>query len=209
MKIVGEKFRSYFAAGLVVLAPLFLSIILISYMFRLADAFIVNPVFRALPIDVDAGFKIILTKAAIAIVVVASVALIGFLARKFLVTNLFNFGESILKGIPVFNRVYLILKEITGAFFDDKKGLFKRVVFLEYPRKGLFALGFVTQDRAWALGEKVGKDLVSVFVPSPPNPATGMFVFAPKEELIDANVSVEEGIKLVISGGAAIPSKGN
>ena len=206
---VGEKFRSYFAAGLVVLAPLFLSIIFISYLFKLADNFIVNPVFQLLPIQLEAGFKMILTKIVIALVVILIVAIIGYVTRKFLMVNLFNFGESVLKSIPFFNRIYVLLKDIMEAFFDDKKGLFKRVVFLEYPRKGIYALGFVTQERPWALSEKTGKDVVSVFVPSPPNPATGMFVFAPKEELIEANVSVEEGIKLVISGGAAVPFRGN
>lgn len=205
MKHLSKKFKSYFAAGLVVLAPLFLSIIFIGYLFKLVDAFVVNPVFQVLPWEVDAGFKIFLAKAAIALVAAACVTFIGYLARKFLVTNLFNFGEAILKSIPVFNRVYILLKEITDAFFDDKKGLFKRAVFLEYPRKGIYALGFVTQERPWELGQKTGRQLVSVFVPSPPNPATGMFVFVPVEELIETTVTVEEAVKLVISGGAAVP----
>ena len=114
-------------------------------------------------------------------------------------------GESVILGIPVFNRVYRSFKDISQAIFGEKSGIFKRVVFLEYPRKGLLAMGFVTYEKPWALTDKTGTNLVSVFVPSPPNPATGFFVFAPKEELIDANVSVEEGIKLCISVGAAAP----
>ncbi len=206
MRHLKHKFKGYFVAGLVVLAPLFLSILVIGYLFRLADAFIVNPVFKALPLDIDATVAVYLAKLAIGLVVIFLVTLIGVGTRKFILTNLTDFGESILKNIPVFNRVYLLLKEITGAFFDDKRGLFKRVVFLEYPRKGIYSMAFVTQEKPWELSRVTGKDVISIFVPSPPNPATGMFMFVPREELIEANVSVEDGIKLVISGGASLPS---
>ena len=207
MKDLTKKFRSYFAAGLVVLAPLFLSIIVIGYLFRMADAFIVNPVFRILPFEIGASFKIFLTKLAIAVVVIVLVTMIGFGARKFLLTNLACFGESILKNIPVFNRIYLVLKEITGALFDDKKGVFKRVVYVEYPRTGIYAIGFVTNEGGpWDMEQKTGKQMVNIFVPSPPNPATGFLALVPKEEVIDAGMSIEEGIKLVISAGAAVPN---
>ena len=105
--------------------------------------------------------------------------------------------------------MYISFKDIAHAFFGDKSGVFKRVVFIEYPRKGIYAMGFVTQEKPWELSIQTGKELVSVFVPSPPNPATGMFVFVPKEEVIETRVTVEEGIKLVISGGAALPALKN
>lgn len=206
MNDMAKKFKSYFVAGLVVMAPLFLSIVFIEYLVKLADSFVVDPLFQALPFNIEASFKVFLTKLAIAAVVAMFVTLIGYGTRKFLVTNLFGFGEAILKKVPVFNRVYLLLKEITGAFFDDKKGMFKRVVFIEYPRKGIYTIGFVTQERPWEIGQKTGKDIINVFVPHPPNPATGFLTFVPKEEVIDSGLSVEEGIKLVISAGAAVPA---
>ncbi len=206
MKRVSQAFKSYFFAGLVVLAPLFLSIMFIGYLFKLADHFVVDPLFQALPIDMDQGFKIFLTKLLIAAVVALFVAIIGFATRKVLVSSLFGFGESILKNIPVFNRIYLVLKEITGAFFDDKKGLFKRVVFVEYPRKGLYTMGFVTQEKPWELGRTTGKDIVNVFIPHPPNPATGFMVFVERTDITESSLTIEEGIKLVISAGAAVPA---
>ena len=87
----------------------------------------------------------------------------------------------------------------------EKTGVFKRAVFLEYPRKGIYVLAFVMNEKRWAIHEKTGKDIVNVFVPAPPNPATGNFVFVLREELIEADITVEEGIRLVISGGAAVP----
>ena len=205
MKTWGRRFKSYFVAGLVALAPLFLSIIFIGYLFKLADKFVVDPLFQALPFAIGASFKIFLAKLVIAGVVILVVTMIGYGARKFLVSGLFGFGESILKNIPVFNRIYLVLKEITGAFFDDKKGFFKRVVFVEYPRKGLYAMGFVTQERSWDLGKGTGREVVNVFIPSPPNPATGILTLVPREDLLESDLTIEEGIKLVISAGAAAP----
>ena len=200
-----KKIRGYFAAGLILLAPAFLTVLFIGYLVKLADGFVVNPVFRLLPMDVDAQSKIILTKVVITLSVGFFVTLLGFAAKKFIFRKLLEVGEQVLLGIPFFNRIYLSIREISQAFFGDKSGIFKRTVFLEYPRKGIYALGFVTQEKPWELSEKTGKTLVTVFVPAPPNPATGNFVFVPKEELIESGITVEEGIKLVISGGAALP----
>ena len=201
-----KKTRSYFAAGLVLLAPFFLTILFIGYLVKLTDAFVVNPVFHLLPMALDAQSKIILAKIVITVSVFVFVTLLGFAAEKYIFRKLLEIGEQVLTGIPVFNRIYLSIREISQAFFGDKSGIFKRTVFLEYPRPGVYALGFVTQEKPWELSEKTGKALVSVFVPSPPNPATGNFVFVPKEGLIETGITVEEGIKLVISGGAALPN---
>lgn len=203
-----KKIRNYFFSGLVILAPFFLTILFIGYLVKLTDVFVVNPVFRLLPPGaVDAQSKIILAKIVIFFCVTTFVACLGFAAEKFILRKALQAGEAFLKSIPVFSKVYISFRDIAQAFFGDKAGVFKRVVFIEYPRKGIYSLGFVTQEKSWGLSEKMGKPLVSVFVPSPPNPATGFFVFVSKDEIIEFDVTVEEGLKLVISGGAALPSK--
>jgi len=158
-----------------------------------------------LPLHMDATFKIFFTKLAIGLFVIIFVTLIGFGVDKLFAKQFVSGFEMILKGIPVINKVYGPIREIAQAFFGDKKGVFKKVVLIEYPRKGIYALGFVTQDKRWEASRATGKELFTVFVPSPPNPATGNFVFVPKEEILEIQLSVEEGLKLVISGGAAIP----
>ena len=200
-----QEFRNHFVAGLLVLAPLFLTLLIISYLVRLTDNLIVNPLFQVLPIDTDATFKIFITKFTIAVIVIILIALIGLFGERFVLKRVLNMVEGLLLRIPLFNRVYGSLREIAQAFFGDKTGIFKRVAFVEYPRKGILALAFVMQEKRWEIHEKTGKDIIVLFVPSPPNPATGLFVFAPKEEVIDSDMSVEEGLKLVISGGAAVP----
>lgn len=197
--------RQHFISGLLVLAPLFLTTIIIVYLVRLADAFVVNPVFSVLPFQMDVTFKVVLAKLAIAAVVIVMVTLIGLGAEKIFMKQFMLGAEVVLKNIPVLNKVYGSVKEIAQAFFGGNKGIFKKVVLIEYPRKGIYALGFVTQERPWEAGRATGRELSTVFVPSPPNPATGFFIFVPKEELIETRLTIEDGLKLVISGGAAIP----
>ncbi len=200
-----KKLRTHFAAGLLVLGPLFLTVVFIGYLVKLTDQFVVNPLFRILPIEVDVTFKVFLTKLAIALFVLFFVSLLGLAAEKFIFKKILSGWERLLENIPLFNKVYKSIREVVQAFFGDKSGVFKRAVFVEYPRKGIYAMGFVTQEKRWEGHEKTGRDLVTVFIPSPPNPATGNFIFVPREDLIELDMTVEEGIRLVISGGAAVP----
>ena len=201
-----KQLRHYFVTGLVALSPFFLTLIFVEYLIRLADHFVVNPLFQILPFDFDASFKIFLTKFVILVVVIIFVTLIGWTAEKFIFKRLFTAWEGFLNTIPFVNKVYGSIKDVAQAFFGDKRGVFKRVVYVEYPRKGVYALAFVTQDKPWDIHKKTGKDILNVFIPSPPNPATGFFIFVPREEIIDSDLTIEDGIKLVISGGAAIPA---
>lgn len=201
-----HKLRNHFLSGLVVLGPLFVTILVILYLVRLADAFVVNPLFRIIPWQLDASWMVLLTKLALGIVVVTFITFVGYLAKKYVFIKFFESWESILGAIPVFNRLYLSVREIAQAFFGDKSGVFKRVAYIEYPRKGVWALAFVTQeDRRWDIHEKTGKELLTLFVPSPPNPATGFFVFCTREEIVLSDLTVEEGIRMVISGGTVVP----
>ena len=201
-----RKLRNHFLTGLLVMGPLFLSLVFISWLVKLTDHFVVDPLFQILPLALDRTFKIFLAKIALGLLVLCLVCLVGIAAERFVFKKLFLNWEGFLKSIPFFNNIYSSIREIIQAFFGDKKGVFRKVVFVEYPRKGIFALGFVTQDKRWDICDKTGKDTLSVYVPHPPNPATGFLVFVDKQELIDADMTVEEGFKLVISGGAAVPS---
>ncbi|OIO37191.1 MAG: hypothetical protein AUJ72_04990 [Candidatus Omnitrophica bacterium CG1_02_46_14] len=200
-----NKFKNHFVTGLVMLSPFFLTLFFFEYLIRLADHFVVNPLFKIFPFNFDASFKIFLTKFVILTVVIICVALIGWTAEKFVFKRLFSTWEGFLDAIPFVNKIYGSIKEVAQAFFGDKAGLFKRVVYVEYPRKGLYALGFVMQEKPWEIHEITGKEMVNVFLPHPPNPATGYFIFVPKEEAIESKMSVEEGIRMVISAGAAVP----
>ncbi len=200
-----QKIRTYFFSGLAILAPLFLTVLVVMYLVRLTDRLIVNPLFQILPISIDAQFKIILAKIIIAFFVLFILCVIGFLVERFIFRKLFRGIENILKSIPIFNTFYSLFRDIAIAFFGDKSGVFKRVVYVEYPRKDIYALGFVMQEKPWDAHRKINRSLVTVFISTPPNPATGYFVMVPKEDIIDSDLTVEQGIRLVMSGGAVVP----
>ena len=200
-----KRFRNHFISGLLVLGPLYLSIIFLGYLIRLTDHFVVNPFFALLPFQVEASFKVVATKLALALFIICFVSVVGWLAERFIFKKIFSDFEGILKNIPIFSNVYSSIREIIQAFFGDKRGIFRRVVYVEYPRKGVWAIAFVTQEKPWEIGAKTGRPMVNVLVPSPPNPATGFFIMVPCDEIIESSMTVEEGIRLVISAGAAVP----
>ena len=200
-----KNLRTHFMSGFIVLGPLFLSLIFIGYLIRLSDRLVVNPLFQILPFTMDAKLQVVLTKLAIGIVVVSFVCLVGLAAEKFLFKRILSGLEVLFERIPLFNHVYKSIKDITLAFLGQKKGEFGRVVYVEYPRKGTWAIGFVVHDGPWDVTRKIAPDLVSVFVPKPPNPATGFCINIPKHEIVDASLTVEEAVKIIISLGSAVP----
>lgn len=203
-----RNLRSYFVSGLLILAPFFLTVWVLFYLVRLADTFVVNPVFRLLPAELGLPSRVFLAKVTIALAVVFFVIALGFTARKFIFRRLLAGVETVVLGIPVFSRVYRSFKDIAQAMFGGKTGVFKRVVFFQYPNVGVYTMGFVTGESFGPLSEKTGEEFVTVFVPSPPNPTTGYSVLVPRKDLIESDMTVEDGIKYCISCGVVVPGKG-
>src|SRR5206468_2502553 len=109
--------------------------------------------------------------------------------------------ERFLLNIPFFKQVYPALKEISFFIFKRDKVNFKQVVLVEYPRKGLYSVGFITNETSKRISAAVDKELKNVFIPHSPSPLSGFIVLVPKEDIIFVNLSVEEAFKFVISGG--------
>jgi uncharacterized membrane protein len=112
--------------------------------------------------------------------------------------------EKTFKKIPIARSVYSIVQQVTTAFIQDRSS-FKKVVLVEYPRKGLFTIGFLTGESQGEIQEKTYKECVNVFLPTTPNPTSGWLVLVPKEDVILLEMSVEEGLKYIISGGVVVP----
>ena len=114
-------------------------------------------------------------------------------------------GEGILTSLPLVNKVYEAFKQISGVFIAEKREVFTKAVLIEYPRKGLYSIVFMTREAGGEIKEKLNNEMVSVFLPSTPNPTTGYLLFVPKNEIIELEMTIEESMKLIISGGAIIP----
>lgn len=190
------RLRSYFIAGIFVLFPLIITIYILWYVFSFMEG-ILKPVLTFFIGHYIPGLGFFLN--------IVIILLIGIFGRNILGKKIISFGERLLFRIPLVRTIYMTTKQILEALFIGRSYVFERVVLLEYPRKGLYQLGFVTREVSGELSSKCREKLVNVFVPTTPNPTSGMLVLVPEDDLIYLEMKVEEGMKLIISGGTLVP----
>ncbi|MCK4423897.1 MAG: DUF502 domain-containing protein, partial [Candidatus Omnitrophica bacterium] len=136
---------------------------------------------------------------------IGMVVVVGFMTRMIVVRKMISYGEDLLYRLPFVNKVYSTIRQISRAFLGSRKNVFQKAVMLEYPRKGIYSIGFLTGQSSGEIQVKIKSTVFNVFVPTTPNPTSGVFLIVPEKELIVLEMTVEEAIKLVISGGAVTP----
>lgn len=134
-----------------------------------------------------------------------SILIIGLMARNIAGRWLLDFGEQFLQAIPLAGSVYKTLKQILETLLGDSKTKFRRVVMIEYPRKGVWTIGFVTGKVSPQLQTHLSQEMISVFIPTTPNPTSGWYAIIPQGEAIDIDISIEDAFKVLISGGIVSP----
>ena len=139
------------------------------------------------------------------IATVVLIFIIGVLTQSFLGRKVVSIGEWILSKIPLVRNIYIAIKQLTGAIFVQNSKEFKRVVMVEYPRKELWVIGFVTGITEGEVQTKTKKRVVNVFVPTTPNPTSGFYLLVPEKDIISLDMTVEDAFKLVVSGGIVSP----
>ena len=190
-----KALRNKFLAGILALIPIAITIYIVKLFIIFFDN-IVSPI-----IDPFLGFHI---PGLGLIVSLITIYLLGVFITNVIGRTLLSFFEKWLNYIPLVRTIYHTTKQILGAFSKSGSN-FEKVVFLEYPRKGIWTMGFVT-------GQTTGKDgtkFYSIFLPTTPNPTSGWMLFIPKDEVIPSAMSVEQGLKTLISAGSVAPSKIN
>ena len=135
------------------------------------------------------------------------ILLIGLMARNIVGRWLLEFGEGTLSRIPLAGSVYKTLKQLLETFFRDNSTRFRRVVLVEYPREGLFSVGFVTGQVGPSLQSDLGQNLLSVFIPTAPNPTTGWYTLVPEASVRELDISVEDAFRTIISAGIVNPDE--
>lgn len=194
------RLRRYFISGLVILLPLVLTVYVFLLTVGFADGLLgkyIKPIFERNEWPYYPGMGIILT--------VILVTIIGFFVTNFLGRTVYSLFERILMRLPFFRQVYPAMKEIAMFIFSRERSTFQQVVILEYPRKGIYSFGFITNDTSRRITEKLKTELVNVFVPSAPGPLTGYIVMIPRKDLTFPDMTVEEAVKLIVSGGVVNP----
>lgn len=197
------RLRKYFLSGLVIFLPLALTM----YLFLWTIVFFDGVLGRFIEPYFERQFGFYFRGLSI-IVGVLLVLLIGFLATNFFGRKIHAHIEKLFVRLPFFKQVYPAVKEIALFVFSRDKLKFQQVVLVEYPRKGIYSFGFLTNESARRLKDLVGRDLCNVFFPSTPSPLTGYMALVPREDVVPCDLPVEEVLKLVVSGGVVNPFGG-
>lgn len=142
-----------------------------------------------------------------AILTLLLVFLVGLVTRIYVGRKIYSLLDRIMGSTPLVNKMYVTVKQIINAILSSESTTFRDVVMFEYPRRGTYVVGFVTNENLGEVEELIGEESVAAFVFTTPNPMSGMTVFIPKEDLTYLDLSVEEGLRLVLSMGIVIPSK--
>lgn len=197
------RLRRYFLTGLLVLIPLVVTILIISFLLHLIDqSFLLLPQ-RYRPDNLLGvhipGFGLIL-----AIIIVL---LTGAFAANFIGRHLVALWENILHRIPLVRSIYGGVKQVTQTLFSSSGESFRKVLLVEYPRRGLWSIAFQTGNGFKLANESVGEDLVTIFIPTTPNPTSGFLMMVPKRDTIELTMGVDAALKMVISLGVVIPDK--
>ena len=196
------RLRTYFLTGIVVSAPIGITIWLI----WLFVAFVDHTVVPLIPDAYNPSDALGVSVPGIGVIVVPLVVtIIGFLVTNFFGRFMVRMGENMVARVPVVRTIYGVLKQIFDAVLAQSEGAFREVVLIEYPRKGIWVLGFVTSNTQGEVQRVTPHETVNVFLPTTPNPTSGFLLFVPRKDCITLDMSVEEGVKLVISGGIVSP----
>jgi uncharacterized membrane protein len=134
-----------------------------------------------------------------------SILFIGLMARNIAGRWLLDFGERLLQAIPLAGSIYKTLKQLLETILRDSSGKFRRVVLVEYPRRGIWSLGFVTGAIGKEVQSHFSSEMLSVFIPTTPNPTTGWYAVVPESEVITLSMPIEDAFKVIISGGIVTP----
>lgn len=196
--------RRYFITGLVILLPIVITIYLLAAIFRFTGGALGN--YINVYLQKIIGFSIPgLGTATGLLIIVLLIFATGIFATNFLGRKLFPYFERLFSRLPLIRKIYHPAKQIVNFLFSTEKVAFKRVVMVEYPRRGIYSLAFITNEGMKETNEKTGEDLLNVFMPFSPTPITGYFTLVPRRDVIFLDMTIEEGLRLIISGGVLRP----
>ena len=192
-KSIFSRIRNNFIAGIVVLIPIGITLYLTLFIIRISGNIIpkeINPN-NYLPFDIP-GVEILIA--------LFLITFIGWLSLSFIGKKFFEIFNNFLKRIPILRTIYSAIGQMTESF-TKTDNTEKSVVLLEYPRKGIWVVGFATKENKGIIKNKIKEDLVNVFVPTTPNPTSGFLLMVPKKDLIYLDVSFEQASKFIVSAG--------
>ncbi|MBT9168248.1 MAG: hypothetical protein DDT19_01593 [Syntrophomonadaceae bacterium] len=191
-----RRIRRIFLTGLAVLLPAIISSYILGLTFNWVDSLLGNLLRQYLGVRIP-GLGFLIT--------VSAIFLTGLVANNVFGSRVLKMVENGFASIPLVKPIYTAIRQIIDAYSVQRKSVFDAVAMIEYPRKGIYGVGFVTGKDLGEVQEKTSKDVVALFLPTTPNPTSGFLLLVPREDLIPLEMSVEEALKLIISGGVIVP----
>jgi uncharacterized membrane protein len=192
--------RNNIVGGVLLLLPIVTTSYVFFKLFSLVDSFLPNLFHSILPFLPETWVP------GIGLLLVLLIAyFVGVGAKNYFGRFIIDTGNAIISSIPMLNKVYVAVQQIVDAVAGHNKKLFDRAVLIEYPKKNSFCIAFVTADTRGEIPRRTGLDMVSVFVPTTPNPTSGFLLFLPRSEIIELDMSVETAVKTVVSAGMVSP----
>lgn len=193
--------KKYLIAGLLVWVPLGITMLVIKLLVDITDQTLVLLPEKYQP-EVLFGFKI----PGLGVVLSTLVVLItGMIVANFFGRSIVGMWEKFLARIPFVSKIYTGVKQVLETVLSSQGQSFRKVLLIEYPRKGIWTLAFQTSSESGEAHHRINRDLVNIFVPTTPNPTSGFFLMIPREEVIELDMSVDDGLKKIISMGVVVP----
>tara|TARA_B100001248_G_scaffold261773_1_gene254195 strand:- start:3466 stop:4140 length:675 start_codon:yes stop_codon:yes gene_type:complete len=202
-----KSLRNAFFSGVVLLLPLAATIIVVSFLLEKIGAPASKHFFSFIDASLrDKVWVDILLNILSTLIIVMLITLLGLFSNYFLGRLALRFAERLITSVPFIKVVYNTVKQIVDTFGKENRAVFQEVVLVHYPRKNVYALGFLTNKAKGEVQEKTGQVVVNVFIPTTPNPTSGFLLMLPEEDVVHLDMSVADGMKLIISGGAVVPN---
>ncbi len=201
-RLFRRRLKSYFLTGLLVVVPVSLTVLVIRWLVHFMDSLLTSILPEALRPEVLYGLPV---PGIGLLATLLLILLVGVLAANIFGRSLVNFYERIVDRIPLVKGIYTLFKQVSDTVLKRDRGAFRKVVLIEYPRREIWAVAFVTGVSEGEVQEVTTKKLVNVFVPTTPNPTSGFYILVPHDEMIELSMTVEEAFKLIISGGMVTP----
>lgn len=201
-----RNLRNAFVSGLLLLAPVGVTLFVVNFLIQKIGVptrelfFFYIPVNDEEKIWIEYGLYV-----AAFFVVAVLITLLGLLSKRLIGRAIVNFFERLVDTVPGIRNVYNTVKQIRDTFVQQEKAVFQKAVLIEYPRKGIWVLGFLTGQGKGEIQHRTDAHLTNIFVPTTPNPTSGFLLMLPKEEVHDLDMSIADAMKLIISGGAVVP----
>lgn len=196
-----SNLRRYLIAGLLVWLPIVVTVLILKFLIDLVDStLLLLP--EAVQPEPLLGFRI----PGLGLLLSGIVLLVtGMVVTNLLGSNMVRIWEGLLARIPVVRAIYSASKQLTQTLFSGTGKSFRKVVMVRFPHPGVWTVAFLTGEGMQEANDRIGKDLVNVFVPTTPNPTGGYFLMVPREDVIELDMPVDAGIKLILSAGAVVP----